>query len=329
MDKLRVAFIGAGSRANQVIYPSLAMMDDVEICAICDIDEKRLNATADKYNVALRYGSGGVNDYQRMINDVKPDAVFCIGQPHIMYDLWQWILTQGIDLYIEKPFALTIHQARSLTFLAQKHNCITQVSFQRRSTPMVTMLRDKCLEKGGIKHAVCRFYKYEIKDNCGARDHMMDDTVHSIDTLRWICGGEVTDIYSDVARNGVQDINFISAVLKFDNGATAHMINSWSSGKREFSVEMHAPGIYATAEHENKGHLYIEGDVKGIEFDTAEVAESTEFHVYTGVYNACRQFIDGCRTRTQPPSCFSDALKTMDIAEKILARDTMGGMRAF
>jgi Predicted dehydrogenases and related proteins len=320
MEKLRVAMIGAGSRANQVIYPSLSMMSDVEICAVCDINMVRCTNTADKYNVALRYGSDGVESYQKMVREVKPDAVFCIGQPHIMYDLWQWILNEGIDLYIEKPLALTIHQARSLTYLAEKNNCVTQVSFQRRSTPMVTMLRDKCLEKGDITHAVCRFYKYDINNNLSARDHMMDDTVHSIDTLRWICGGEATDIYSDVARNRVQDINFISAVLKFDTGATAHLINSWSSGKREFSVEMHAPGIYATAEHESKGHLYVEGDVKGVEFDTAEVAGSNEFHVYTGVYEACRQFIDGCRTRKQPPSCFSDAVKTMEIAEKILAK---------
>lgn len=323
MNKLRVAMIGAGSRSTQVIYPSLAMMPDVEISAVCDIDPVRRNSAANKYGIALQYGADGIFEYQRMIKEVNPDAVFCIGQPHIMYDLWQWILSCGIDLYIEKPFALTLHQARSLTFLAEKHNCITQVSFQRRFTPMVTMLRDKCLEKGKITHALCKFYKYEIKDNVNARDHMMDDTVHSIDTLRWICGGEVTDIYSGVERNGVQDINFISAVLKFDTGATAHLINSWSSGKREFSVEIHAPGIYAAAEHEGKGHLYVEGDVKGVEFDTAEVAGSDKFHVYTGVYNSVRQFVDCCRTRTQLQSCFADALKTMEIAEKILAKATL------
>ena len=51
MDKVKVAMIGAGGMANGVHYPSLASFDDAEIAAICDLDEKRLNDTADKYQV--------------------------------------------------------------------------------------------------------------------------------------------------------------------------------------------------------------------------------------------------------------------------------------
>jgi len=36
MKKLKVGFIGAGSRANVAHYPSLAEMEDVEIAAIFD-----------------------------------------------------------------------------------------------------------------------------------------------------------------------------------------------------------------------------------------------------------------------------------------------------
>ena len=46
MGKVRVAMVGAGGMANGVHYPSLASFDDVEIAAICDLDEKRLNETA-------------------------------------------------------------------------------------------------------------------------------------------------------------------------------------------------------------------------------------------------------------------------------------------
>ena len=49
--KFRMAFIGAGSRANQVHYPAFAGLDDVEICAVCDIDRRRLDDTCDRYGV--------------------------------------------------------------------------------------------------------------------------------------------------------------------------------------------------------------------------------------------------------------------------------------
>ena len=56
MKKVRIALIGAGNIANTHLdaYKSL---ENVEIAAICDIDEERLNQTADKYGIANRYTS--------------------------------------------------------------------------------------------------------------------------------------------------------------------------------------------------------------------------------------------------------------------------------
>ena len=79
MKQVRVAMIGAGGMANSVHYPSLASFDDVEIAAICDLDTQRLNGTADKYGVERRY-----SDYRRMVEETAPDAVYAIGQPHMM-----------------------------------------------------------------------------------------------------------------------------------------------------------------------------------------------------------------------------------------------------
>ncbi|HDJ89778.1 MAG TPA: gfo/Idh/MocA family oxidoreductase, partial [Thermoprotei archaeon] len=41
MDIVRIGFIGAGSHANRVHYPSLSEMRDVEITAICDLNIDR------------------------------------------------------------------------------------------------------------------------------------------------------------------------------------------------------------------------------------------------------------------------------------------------
>lgn len=314
-SKVRVAMIGAGGMANNVHYPSLASFPDVEIAAICDIDPARLNATADKYEVAGRYAS-----YRQMVEEVAPDAVYAIGQPHMMFDIWTWCLRQGLNLYIEKPMGVTIHQARTLAYLADQKKCITQVSFQRRTCPMVVQLHEECLRRGPITHAVCEFYKCNIEPYLEARDHMMDDGVHAIDTLRWMCGGEVVGVESVTRRVLTPDINFITVVLRFDNGATGVMINSWTSGRRIFRVQMHAPGICAEAEHEGKGVLYADGNTQGVEFDTRKVAGSNDLFVFGGFQAKNREFIDCVRAGRQPGSHFADAVKTMEVAEKILAQ---------
>ena len=316
--KVRVAMIGAGNMANMVHYPSLASFPDVEFAGICDLRLDRLNATGDKYSIERRY-----TDYKVMIEEVAPDAVYVIGPPDVMYPHWVWCLEHGLNLYIEKPMGITLHQARNLAYLAEKHGCITQVSFQRRICPMVVVLREECLKRGPIVHAVCRFYKHLIVPHLDARDHMMDDGVHAIDTLRWICGGDVVGVESTTKRVLVPDINFIAATLHFDNGATGFMLNSWTSGRRIFAVEMHAPGICAEAEHEGKGRLYADGDTTGIEFDTRAVAGSGDFFIFGGFQAKNREFIDCLRAGGQPASNFADAVKTMEVAEKILAQSLL------
>jgi virulence factor len=315
LDKVRVAMVGAGGMANNVHYPSLASFDDVDIAGICDLDPTRLQTTADRYEIEHRY-----NDYRKMMEEVAPDAVYVIGPPHIMFDIWVWMLQKGQNLCIEKPMGITLHEARILAHLAEANNCITQVSFQRRTCPMVVQLRDACLERGPIRHAVCEFYKAEPKAYLQARDHMMDDGVHAIDTVRWMCGGEVVNVQSVARRFGTPDINYFNAMLEFDNGAVGILMNQWTSGRRIFRVAMHAPGICAEAEHEGEGRLYADGDTKGTVYQTREVAKSNDLYVFGGFQAKNRQFIDAVKAGEQPQSNFADAIKTMEVAEIILAQ---------
>ncbi|MDX1934025.1 MAG: Gfo/Idh/MocA family oxidoreductase [Capsulimonadales bacterium] len=314
ITKIRVAMVGAGAMANSVHYPSLASFGDVEFAGICDSDAERRTATAERYRIEKRY-----DDYRRMIEETAPDAVYVIGQPHLMYDLWVWCLQQKLSLCIEKPMGITLHQARMLAHLAESNGCITQVSFQRRTAPMVAHLYGECRKRGPILHAVCEFYKRGPEPMLGARDRMMDDGVHAIDTLRWLCGGEIVGIDAVTRAVGTPDINLILALLRFDNGATGVLLNSWTSGRRVFRVQMHAPGICAEAEHEEKGALFADGDTKGQWFDTREFAGSDQLFVYGGFQAKNREFIDAVRNRTLPPSHFGDAVKTMEAAERILA----------
>jgi len=321
---LKIVMIGAGGRANDVIYPSFADLREeglVDIVGVCDIDPDRLNDTADKYGIENRYGENRfVYEYQEMIDDLEPDAAVVIGQPHIMYDIWMYCLENDLNLYIEKPMGLSIHQARALEAVARRNDLVTQVSLQRRYTPMVTQLREEALKRGEITHAVCKFYKHDKVDFLGARDHMMDDTVHAIDTLRWMTGSEVAHIDSVTRSIGTVDINFIMAQITFENGAVGHLMNNWSSGKRIFAVEMHAPGIFIEAEHETKGYLYAKGRQTPEVFDAAECAGSEAFHVKTGVYAAAKDFTLACLNGGQPMANFTNTLETMRVAEIILAQ---------
>jgi virulence factor len=328
-ERVRVAIIGAGRMANSVHYPSLASFEDVEIAAICDLAEGPLHATADAYGVQRRY-----TDYRAMVEEVAPQGVYAIGQPHLMYDVWLWCLRRGLPLYIEKPMGLTWHQAQMLAHVAEEQGVTTQVSHQRRTSPLLVALRQEVLARGPVVHGVCEFYKHGPSPMLGPRDHMMDDCVHAIDTLRWICGGgegshsgaDVVGIESHCRRVGTPDVNWITATLRFANGATGIVLNSWCSGRRVFRVQMHGLGVACDADVEGTATLYSGGDTGGVTLDARQVAGSDKNYVFGGFRAKNREFIDSLKSGQETTSSpFRDCLKTMEVAEKILARALLEG----
>ena len=325
----RICIIGNGRFANTVHYPSLVSLKDVEIVGICAFDEERLKQTSHKYKIPLKniHAARSQLDYQKMLIDLHPDGVYVIGQPGRMFDIWVWCLENKFNLFIEKPMGMTIHQSRTLAYLARKNNCITQVSHQRRSAPLLQKMREECLKKGLVTHAIVEFNKYDISPLFGARDRMLDDYTHAVDTARWVCGGEVVKIESHCRRILVPDINWIGATLYFDNGATCNVIGNWTSGRRIFRVNIHAPGICTEVELEKEAFLYANGNYEGERYDTKEIAGSNELFVYGGFQRKNFEFIDSLlsgKERTSSP--FADTLKTMEICVTILAQAIIGGL---
>jgi len=110
------------------------------------------------------------------------------------------------------------------------------------------------------------------------------------------------------------------------NGASGFVINSLSSGRRVFRVQMHAPCIFVDADLEVQAHLYKNGDLEGKTYDARQEAGGDQFYIYGGFRAKSREFIDslkyGKEVTTSP---FRDCLKTMEVAEKILAQALMRG----
>jgi virulence factor len=325
----RICIIGNGHFANIFHYPSLAAMKNVEIVGICAFDKEKLIATAAKYNLPKEaiFVSRRPDDYQKMLASLRPDGVYAIGAPDKMFSIWCWCLESGFHLFIEKPMGMTLHQSQILNYLAQKNNCITQVSHQRRSSPLLQQMREACLAKGPLNHAIVEFYKCDIQPALGARDRMLDDYTHAIDTARWVCGGEVVKVESHCQRILVPDINWIGSILHFDNGSTCFVVGNWASGRRIFRVSMHAPGICAESDPENEAFLYSDGNTTGQRFGAKEVAGNSELFVYGGFQQKSMEFVNSILSGEEKTSSpFSDVLKTMEICETILAQALIAGV---
>jgi len=308
---VKLGLIGAGNMANAVHYPSLAEFKDVQMVALCDVVEEKLNDTAKRFDIGKKYV-----DYERMIDQEKLDAVYILMPPHKLFDLVIDCLDVGLDVFIEKPPAVTAFQVKAMARKAQEKDAIGMTGFNRRYIPIMRQVKRQVEEQGKVNQVVSTFYKQgEAVYYDGAIDALSCDAIHAVDTLRWLAGGEVEQVASLVKRYDDVTPNAWNALISFDNGVSGVLLANWNVGGRVHQFEVHAPGMSAFVEPDVEGRLVTAEGVE--ELDPFQIAGSEENYKYYGFYDESRHFIDCLKSREEPSSSFADAVKTMELVEKI------------
>ncbi|MGA1196442.1 MAG: Gfo/Idh/MocA family protein [Candidatus Latescibacterota bacterium] len=313
---VKVAIIGAGGRAVSAHYPSLQDMPDVKIVGVSELNETRLQTVGAKFGIKGLY-----TNYVEMIEKEKPDVVYAIMPPHHMYDVCANVIQMGCHLMIEKPPFVTTEQTRQMAILARKHNVLTGVTFQRRFAPVIRTGKSICEKKGPVHSAVSTFYKCAVGGAPyynGAIDILTCDAIHAVDTLRYLCGGEVESVASDVRRLDAEHCNIHQALIRFSSGATGVLLTNWMTGRRMFTVEIHSPGISVFGDPEEGGKVYADGKVQAVqELDPFAMTKSKAEHVAYGAFATNRHLIDCVKNGKQPETNFADAVKSMELVDAI------------
>jgi predicted dehydrogenase len=315
MEKVRVALIGAGGMANGVHYPSLATFEDVTLVGLCDLVEDKLKATADKFGIEKRY-----TDYKKMLEETQPQAVYVLMPPHHLFDLAIYVLEAKLHLFIEKPPGVTTEHTRQMALAADRSGVLAMVGFNRRYIPLLSKCKAMVAERGEMLHCVATFYKHHFAGAYykGAVDILTSDCIHAVDTLRWMAGGDVTDVVGDVRYLCEETYaNSFNALMRFDNDCSGVLLGNWCVGKRVHTFEMHARGISAFVDCNSIAHVYRDNQEEGVTLSATEVAGSEENRVFYGFEAQSRHFIDCVKTGAEPSSSMQDAVKTMELVDAI------------
>ena len=317
--RVRVALIGAGHMANSVHYPSLAEFEDVELAAICDLIEEKARATAERFRIPRVY-----TDYRRMIDEVEPEAVYVIMPPQHLFEPVVHCLRLGRHVFIEKPPAVTTFQTKALAYYAEEYRCITMVGFQRRHIPALTALKQRVEARGPIQQAAVSFLK-STRDLTqpafvygGVIDQLTVDGIHAVDNLRFLCGGEVVDVVSDIRTRYVPGPfpNAFTALITFSTGAVGILQSNYTTGRRIFRAEFHGRNITAYVDADREAYI-VADDGEPERYDPRDFFPRRERHHYLGFYHENRHFIDCVKEGRQPTSNFADAVKTMELVDRI------------
>src|SRR3982074_1466484 len=132
-DTVRVACVGVHAQGRTHIRRYSAM-PNVEIAAICDVDESVLNARIDEIEKSGKKRPAAFTDFRKLLEDKSIDAV-SIATPNHNHTLQVvWACQAGKDVYVEKPCSHDMFEAKQIVAAAQKYNRLVQHGTNSRSS---------------------------------------------------------------------------------------------------------------------------------------------------------------------------------------------------
>jgi predicted dehydrogenase len=135
-DRVRVACIGIGGRGKDHIR-GYSDLDNVEIAAICDVDDGHVAAGLKQLEGLGKPKPQTYTDIRKLLEDKSIDAI-SISTPNHWHTLMTiWSCQAGKDVYVEKPCAHNMFEAKQIVAAARKYNRMVQQGSQIRSSVAV------------------------------------------------------------------------------------------------------------------------------------------------------------------------------------------------
>src|SRR5229473_6366554 len=133
-DTVRVACVGVRGQGNSHIK-AYSAMPNVEIAAVCDVDESVLEMRLEEIESSGKKRPAGFTDIRKVLEDKSIDAI-SIATPNHWHSLMGiWACQAGKDVYCEKPCSHNIFEGRQLVAAANRYDRIMQLGMQARSSP--------------------------------------------------------------------------------------------------------------------------------------------------------------------------------------------------
>lgn len=126
MKKARIGLVGAGNIANAHLQ-AYSKIDNVEIVAICDINEERLKETADLFGIEKRY----LTEADMLANEELDAADVCVWNcNHAKCTIDA--LDAGLHVLCEKPMAYSAKEAEEMLEASKRNNKLLMIGFVMR-----------------------------------------------------------------------------------------------------------------------------------------------------------------------------------------------------
>lgn len=308
MDQIRVGIIGCGGISRRH-FGALEAMREVKIVAVCDMQQARAEEKASQT------GAVAYTDYRQMLKKERLDAAYVLTPTFARGSQVRDIVKRGINVFAEKPVAVSMAQARRDLKAVEESGVIASVGFIIRytnaSAKIKQFLADRQVTLASAWY-LCPLPPmpwWPNQDFSGGQT--LDQSIHMLDLFRYFVG-EVDTVSACYSREAFKNRKEISIA---DSGATALRFANGAVGTLASSCCLNAPaptpGLTLSGED-----FHIEFTYKKLKIATAEETIEESVDLNDGYVEESRAFIEAVATG-QPDDIlcsYRDGVKSVALA---------------
>ncbi|HPG11568.1 MAG TPA: Gfo/Idh/MocA family oxidoreductase [Chitinophagaceae bacterium] len=315
---LKVGVFGAG-HLGKFHLNNWKEIADTEIVGFFDPNDDTAIEVAEKYQIPRFL------DAALLIEAC--DAIDVAAPTNFHFEICEAAIKKGKHVFVEKPLANTMTEARSLVKLAAESGIKFQVGHVERFNPAYLAVQELELNPMFIEvHRLAQFNPRGTEVSV-----ILDLMIHDIDIILSIVKSDVKSISASGVGVMTETPDIANARIEFDNGCVANLTSSRISMKKMRKMRLFQKDSYIGIDFLNKKTEIIKlkesGDSNVFAFDIETPGGKKTIAIANPVIpevNAIRreleEFKDAIINNTKTIVSEMDGLMAMDVAHQILEK---------
>jgi predicted dehydrogenase len=316
---LKVGVFGTG-HLGKFHLNNWKLIADAEIVGFYDPNDDTATEIANKYNIKRFTDPGALMNIC--------DAVDIIAPTPTHFSLCEMAIRKGKHVFVEKPLANDMEEARTLLKLVKESNIKLQVGHVERFNPAFLALEGIPLQPMFIEvHRLAEFNPRGTEVSV-----ILDLMIHDIDIILHIVKSEVKNIYSSGVAVMTDTPDIANVRIEFNNGCVANLTSSRISMKKMRKMRIFQKDAYIGVDFLNKKSEIIslnhsENITDGFSFEIETMngtksilVRNPEVPDINAILLELEKFTDSVLQNKPTLVSELDGYRAMDIAHQILQK---------
>ena len=307
--------MGAFGRNHARVYHQLAQEGlPVRLVGVVDPDTARADA------VAREFGCRSFGSIQQLITTHSAVQAASVAVPTIYHlDAARQLMEAGVDVLIEKPLAISLHEADEIIRLAKRFGRIAQAGHLERFNPAVraalpVITRPMFFEVHRLSVFTPRSLDVDV---------VLDLMIHDLDIVLSFVNSPVTEIRAVGLPILSGKVDIANVRLEFESGCVANFTASRVSTERVRKLRFFQPKQYVSLDYGRQDVLVFsvgEGNASGTPSANPQIQVVKPPTIAEEPLHAeLKSFLDSVQRHSPPTMTLEDGRRALAVALDIVA----------